>query len=189
MTIFKSLLFLFFLSLISTVNSAYACKPSDTQKSVEIGNEVTLCLHARTLGKKVAFKIKVDDYSVISIEEGFSKLITSENSGSRRLDARNLIKEGEDDPGESSAQTSGDSTTPPTETPTTPPTETPTTPPTETPTTPPTEAPTTPPTEAPTNPPTEVSKTNPYDGEVNEGIKEEFIAQIGNVRTKYPTVI
>ena len=78
------------------MNSAYACKAEDTEKSVEIGNEVTLCLQARTFWRKVAFKIKVDDY-IISIEEGFSKLITSENAGARRLETRHFVKEGYDD--------------------------------------------------------------------------------------------
>ena len=133
MTFFNSLLFLFFLSIISTVKSGYSCKPSDTEQSVEIGNEITLCLHARTLGRKVAFKINVDDYTVISIEEGFSKLITTETSNTRRLENRILLKEGDED---------------------------------ET---------------------TNTTNTNLRD--TNDGIKEEFIAQIGNVRTKYPTVI
>ena len=131
MTFFNSLLFLFFLSIISTVKSGYCCKPSDTEQSVEIGNEITLCLHARTLGRKVAFKINVDDYTVISIEEGFSKLITTESSNTRRLENRFLLKEGDEND----------------------------------------------------------TNTNTNLRDTNDGIKEEFIAQIGNVRTKYPTVI
>ena len=131
MTFFNSLLFLFFLSIISTVKSGYSCKPSDTEQSVEIGNEITLCLHARTLGRKVAFKINVDDYTVISIEEGFSKLITTESSNTRRLENRFLLKEGDEND----------------------------------------------------------TNTNTNLRDTNDGIKEEFIAQIGNVRTKYPTVI
>ena len=131
MTFFNSLLFLFFLSIISTVKSGYSCKPSDTEQSVEIGNEITLCLHARTLGRKVAFKINVDDYTVISIEEGFSKLITTESSNTRRLENRFLLKEGDENE----------------------------------------------------------TNTNTNLRDTNDGIKEEFIAQIGNVRTKYPTVI
>ena len=83
------------LSSISTNNNIYKCKSGDTTKNIEIGDEVTLCLHSLNFHKKVAFKLKVDEYTVISIEDGFSRLVKSkeENSQFRRLNIRNLIDE------------------------------------------------------------------------------------------------
>ena len=70
----STFIFIILLSSISTITN-YKCKEGDTEKNVEIGNEVILCLHSVNLQKKVAFKLKVDEYSVISIEDGFSKLV------------------------------------------------------------------------------------------------------------------
>lgn len=94
---FKLIIFLFLLSLISTKNNIYVCKPKDTEKKIEIGNDVTLCIHAVNLDRKVAFKIKVDDYSVISIKDGFLGILNSleKETNIRRLDYRNLVKENE----------------------------------------------------------------------------------------------
>ena len=80
---------------ISTNNNIYKCKSGDTTKNIEIGDEVTVCLHSLNFHKKVAFKLKVDEYTVISIEDGFSRLVKSkeENSQFRRLNIRNLIDE------------------------------------------------------------------------------------------------
>ena len=65
------------LSSISTNNNIYKCKSGDTTKNIEIGDEVTLCLHSLNFHKKVAFKLIVDEYTVISIEDGFSRLVKS----------------------------------------------------------------------------------------------------------------
>ena len=62
------------MSFISNDDIVYKCKPSDTEGEVEIGDEVTLCLHVPELKRKVAFKLKVDEHSVISIENGFNKI-------------------------------------------------------------------------------------------------------------------
>lgn len=98
----KSIIFIFLLSIISSDNNIYVCKTKDTEKKIEIGNDVTLCIHAVNLARKVAFKIKVDDYSVISIKDGFLNIInsidkkdseTEKETNTRRLDNRNLLKE------------------------------------------------------------------------------------------------
>lgn len=127
----STFIFIILLSSISTITN-YKCKEGDTEKNVEIGNEVILCLHSVNLQKKVAFKLKVDEYSVISIEDGFSKLVKSEEGSSNPTDntddthtTRRLIMSEDESP-------SGDEST--------------------------------------------------------EEIKEEFIGQIGNVRTKFPSV-
>ena len=129
----KYILILFLISLISTENKIFKCKTQDTQKELKIGDEVTLCLHIPEIGKKAAFKIEVDEYSVISIKEGFNKIVRPEESTSPGTDqpveegdkiVRNLLEENEEE-----EETSDE-----------------------------------------------------------EVIKKEFIAQIGNVRTKFPTV-
>ena len=75
MKILYATIILLFLSYISADNIVLKCKPSDTEGEVEIGDEVTLCLHVPELKKKVAFKLKVDEHSVISIENGFNKIV------------------------------------------------------------------------------------------------------------------
>ena len=69
-----TIIILLLLSFISSDDIVYKCKPSDTEGEVEIGDEVTLCLHVPELKRKVAFKLKVDEHSVISIENGFNKI-------------------------------------------------------------------------------------------------------------------
>ena len=79
---------LLFLSFISANDITYKCRPSDTEGEVEIGDEVILCLQVPDLKKKVAFKLKVDEHTVISIENGFNKIALpneSENSKTRLL--------------------------------------------------------------------------------------------------------
>jgi len=88
MKILYTIIILLLLSYISTDDIVYKCKPSDTEGEVEIGDEVTLCLHVPELKKKVAFKLKVDEHSVISIENGFNKIALpheSENPKTRLL--------------------------------------------------------------------------------------------------------
>ena len=88
MKIVSSIIILLFLSYISANDIVYKCKPSDTEGEVEIGDEVTLCLHVQEQKKKVAFKLKVDEHTVISIENGFNKIALpneSEKSKTRLL--------------------------------------------------------------------------------------------------------
>ena len=88
MKILFATIIILFLSYISADDIVYKCKPSDTEGEVEIGDEVTLCLHVPELKKKVVFKLKVDEHSVISIENGFNKIALSNeavNSKTRLL--------------------------------------------------------------------------------------------------------
>ena len=188
-------LFLFLLSLISTNNNIYRCKPNDTEKKIEIGNDVTLCIHAVNLARKVVFKIKVDDYSVISINNGFSNIVNSINKDSeteketevRRLDNRNLLKENdlqvngsssnETEISYSSEETSNilsneitteqSSNIPFSET---------------------TNILTNGINIPTTNMQTDEPQSDNSSDDITEEIKEEFIGQIGNIRTKFPTV-
>ena len=133
------------LSFISTNDNIYKCKSVDTAKNVEIGDEVKLCLHSLNLHKKVAFKLKVDDYTVISIEDGFSKLVkskeeNSENSSFRRLNMRNLLTENNETNNDDDNNNSRD------------------------------------------------EDDSSSDESSDEMFKEEFISQIGNVKTKFPSV-
>ena len=183
-------LFLFLLSLIST-NNIYSCKPKDTEKKVEIGNDVTLCIHAVNLARKVVFKIKVDDYSVISIKEGFKKIVnaigkdseTENETNMRRLDYRNLVK---NDP-----QTINDlkneeiSNNLPSDIAPQQPSNTPYSETTNILTNEVSNTPTTNPT---TNIKDDETQSDNSSDEITEEIKEEFIGQIGNIRTKFPTV-
>ena len=88
MKIIYTIIILLLLSFISSDDIVYKCKPSDTEGEVEIGDEVTLCLHVPELKKKVVFKLKVDEHSVISIENGFNKIALpheSQNNKARLL--------------------------------------------------------------------------------------------------------
>jgi hypothetical protein len=88
MKILYTIIILLLLSFISNDDIVYKCKPSDTEGEVEIGDEVTLCLHVPELKRKVVFKLKVDEHSVISIEKGFNKIALpheSQNNKTRLL--------------------------------------------------------------------------------------------------------
>ena len=67
------LLFVFFsiLNIILLEESEYKCKTSDIDREVEIGDEITLCLHSYKQKLKVGYKLKVDEYSIITIKNGF----------------------------------------------------------------------------------------------------------------------
>ena len=67
------LLILFF-QYINSSEDDFKCRTSDINKTIEIGDEVTLCLHSKELGKKIAYKIKVDEYTIVTINEGFKHL-------------------------------------------------------------------------------------------------------------------
>lgn len=67
------LLFVFFsiFNIILLEESEYKCKTSDIDREVEIGDEITLCLHSYKQKLKVGYKLKVDEYSIITIKNGF----------------------------------------------------------------------------------------------------------------------
>jgi preprotein translocase subunit YajC len=75
----------------------FKCKKEDVNREIEIGDEVTLCIHSKELNQKIAYKLKVDKYSIITIKGGFEKLIPNmpdEDSKSKETDSirlRNLI--------------------------------------------------------------------------------------------------
>ena len=50
----------------------YECQEFNETIELEIGNEIILCIHIPELRKKVPFKIKVDEYSLLTINQGFS---------------------------------------------------------------------------------------------------------------------
>ena len=60
--------------IISLVESEYNCKKEDKVREIEIGDIVTLCIHSREQDKKVAYKLKVDEYSIITILGGYGNL-------------------------------------------------------------------------------------------------------------------
>ena len=176
----KAIYILLLLCLISANEIVYKCKPEDSEKEVEIGDEVTLCIHTIELQKKVAFKIKVDEYSIISIKDAFTKIVLpkedgTKNSGRRLESSRNLKYESiyEDDPDNPSTPDTSS------EAPSTPDTssEAPSTPDTSS------QEPSTPDTYTPSEEPSTPSDQT----EVEE--QEEFITQIGNVKNKYPNVM
>ena len=67
------LLILSFL-IISLVESEFNCKKEDIDREIEIGDIVTLCIHSREKDTKVAYKLKVDEYSIITILGGYGNL-------------------------------------------------------------------------------------------------------------------
>ena len=60
--------------IISLVESVYNCKKEDKDREIEIGDIVTLCIHSREQDTKVAYKLKVDEYSIITILGGYGNL-------------------------------------------------------------------------------------------------------------------
>jgi hypothetical protein len=60
--------------IISLVESEYNCKKEDKDREIEIGDIVTLCIHSREQDTKVAYKLKVDEYSIITILGGYGNL-------------------------------------------------------------------------------------------------------------------
>ena len=103
--------FLIFLIIISSFNYInledtslpYKCKNSDINREIEIGDEVTLCIHSIEKNIKIAYKLKVDKYSIITIKNGYDYLTktqgdNSQTPGTDNSRLRNLINEpnGED---------------------------------------------------------------------------------------------
>ena len=161
----KAIYILLVLCLISANEIVYKCKPEDSEKEVEIGDEVTLCIHTFELHKKVAFKIKVDEYSIISMKDAFSKIVLpkeegtkeKESSGRRLESIRNLKYESIYDDKPDNKSTTNDTS------------------PSKDPSTPDTSAPS----EDPSTPSNQTEKEE----------QEEFITQIGEVKTKYSSVM
>ena len=60
--------------IISLVESEFNCKKEDIDREIEIGDIVTLCIHSREKDTKVAYKLKVDEYSIITILGGYGNL-------------------------------------------------------------------------------------------------------------------
>lgn len=60
--------------IISLVESEFNCKKEDIDREIEIGDIVTLCIHSREQDTKVAYKLKVDEYSIITILGGYGNL-------------------------------------------------------------------------------------------------------------------
>ena len=60
--------------IISLVESEFNCKKEDIEREIEIGDIVTLCIHSREKDTKVAYKLKVDEYSIITILGGYGNL-------------------------------------------------------------------------------------------------------------------
>ena len=85
------LLILFF-QYINSSEDDFKCRTSDINKTIEIGDEVTLCLHSKELGKKIAYKIKVDEYTIVAINEGFKNLKPEEQEDTPKDELENESK-------------------------------------------------------------------------------------------------
>ena len=75
-------LFLLF-SIFQYINLSlkdFNCRISDINRTIQIGDEVTLCLHSKELKRKVAFKLKVDEYTIVTINDGYEKLRPKEEN-------------------------------------------------------------------------------------------------------------
>ena len=103
MKILNTMIILLILTFISSDDIIYKCKPSDTEGEVEIGDEVTLCLHIPEQKKKVVFKLKVDEHSVISIENGFNKIALPHESGNPKT--RLLVEPDQSEPSTNETRT------------------------------------------------------------------------------------
>jgi hypothetical protein len=136
-----------------------------------------LCLHSKELKKKIAYKIKVDEYTIVTINKGFENLKPKEEkegteneseTNSKRY-RRRMVYEPNNVNGEKFSENNGlttENSTIPTPDPvaTSKPTNNNTA------------------TDAPTTEPEEEIIDNPDD-------KSKIIAQIGDKITKYPSVI
>jgi len=85
------LLILFF-QYINSSEDDFKCRTSDINKTIEIGDEVTLCLHSKELGKKIAYKIKADEYTIVTINEGFKHLKPEEQEDTPKDESENESK-------------------------------------------------------------------------------------------------
>lgn len=94
--------FIVLISIFHFIKSSndYKCKKTDINREIEIGDEVTLCLHSIKNKIKIAYKLKVDDYSIFTIQGGYNTFVkTGNQEGTRILDQkekynfRNMISE------------------------------------------------------------------------------------------------
>jgi len=85
------LLILFF-QYINSSEDDFKCRTSDINKTIEIGDEVILCLHSKELGKKIAYKIKADEYTIVTINEGFKHLKPEEQEDTPKDESENESK-------------------------------------------------------------------------------------------------
>ena len=52
--------------------TSYECQDFDETIELEIGKEIILCIHIPEREQKIPFKIKVDEYSLLTINQGYS---------------------------------------------------------------------------------------------------------------------
>ena len=160
MYILNNILILFIsISLISAEDEKYKCKAEDSQKEVEIGDMIRLCLHIPDIDRKAVFKIEVDEYSVISIKNGYESLIAEKESSTKLNNpseeghlTRNLLKEGTEEETETETEEMTEEEN------------------------------------EEENKNEEETEGDTSSDDTTEEIKTEFIAQIGKIRTKFPTV-
>ena len=84
-------LLLSFFQFINLSKKDFSCRNSDINRKIEIGDEVTLCLHSKELKRKVAFKLKVDEYTIVTISDGYEKLFPEEkNTTNNEQESNNM---------------------------------------------------------------------------------------------------
>ena len=94
---YMPLLFLILISSFNYINlqandDKFKCKKEDVNREIEIGDEVTLCIHSKELEKKIAYKIKVDEYTIVTINEGFKNLKPEEQENTPKDELENESK-------------------------------------------------------------------------------------------------
>ena len=167
---------LIFLILISSFNyislsaDQYKCRQSDINREIEIGDEVTICLHSKEKKQKIAYKLKVDKYSIITIKGGFeafqpestnSETNPTPSEDTNKYRFRNMIKEGNNDEEKILAPNQNEEGT------------------------------TNPSNEEGTTQVTDEEKEEPAESDIieeNPDDKRKFFAQIGDKMTQYPSV-
>ena len=58
-------------NIINTTN--FTC--SSIESNLKLGDTIILCIHIPEIKKKIAYKIKVDEYSVLNIKNGYTQSI------------------------------------------------------------------------------------------------------------------
>ena len=59
------------LNILNTTN--FTC--SSIESNLKLGDTIILCIHIPEINKKIAYKIKVDEYSVLNIKNGYTQSI------------------------------------------------------------------------------------------------------------------
>lgn len=76
-------LFIFLILFYSIISESeydnYKCNPIDTNENIGIGDTVTLCIHIPELKKRTVFKIETDKYTLVSIKDGYNKIISQKD--------------------------------------------------------------------------------------------------------------